>query len=158
MKLNAILMNICLQTRGYFRYIDGWRLPFTKWTHEEPSEDCVYVNVNGKWQTDDCDTLRSSLCLKSTGKIPVHFIKKKKTILTAMVLMSLSFTDVPPTEASDFPGFCPEYELRNGNKWRQNNWIPFKGYCYLFIMEKIQWSEASVSCARHGKEDYLLMV
>lgn len=69
--------------------------------------------------------------------------------------MSLSFKDVPPTESNDFPGFCPEYKSDRDiirNNWQQNDWISFKGYCYLFMMEQMRWPEASVRCMKHGKD------
>lgn len=74
-------------------------------------------------------------------------------------LMSLSFTDVPPTESSNFPGFCPEDPETERNRFRsqRNSWIPFKGYCYLFLTERIEWPDASANCVRHGKS-FLWMV
>lgn len=43
---------------------------FSHWDEDEPRKDgiCVYVDVNGKWKTNDCNQNFSSLCMKSTGK------------------------------------------------------------------------------------------
>lgn len=67
-----------------------------------------------------------------------------------MSLLSLSITDVPPTEPSVFTGICPEDSdaLNTGGK---NNWLPFHGYCYKFFSEMKAWGDASASCLRHGK-------
>uniref|UniRef100_A0A3Q2X2U7 Mannose receptor, C type 1b n=1 Tax=Haplochromis burtoni TaxID=8153 RepID=A0A3Q2X2U7_HAPBU len=29
-------------------------------------------------------------------------------------------------------------------------WVPFRGYCYIFITEQKRWQEASTSCVAHG--------
>lgn len=69
--------------------------------------------------------------------------------------LCLSFTDVPPTESSHFPGRCPvDPERPHYGGKHGYTWLPFKGHCYLFLTERLSWSDASVSCARHGK-DYL---
>lgn len=84
-----------------------------------------------------------------------------KIILMVMVSMltslSLTFADVAPTESSSFPGLCPEYSDIHSRMMKRYSWLPFKGYCYLFLKEKVEWPAASASCARHGKE-FLLMV
>ncbi|XP_013873795.1 macrophage mannose receptor 1 isoform X2 [Austrofundulus limnaeus] len=114
------------QTNGYFKFVDGWFLKFTNWDRYEPKSfrNCVFVDVDGKWKTSDCNQTISSVCMKST--------------------------DVPPTDkTADFPGVCPEdpYEIFS---WRKVSWKPFRGYCYLFISEQKSWSDASVSCIEHG--------
>lgn len=84
-----------------------------------------------------------------------------KIILMVMVSvltsLSLTFADVAPTEPSNFPGFCPEYSDLHRHGIKRYSWLPFKGYCYLFVTENVEWPDASVNCARHGKE-FLLMV
>lgn len=66
---NYNLINICFQTAGYFRYIDGWRMTFSLWGPNEPSTNrpCVYADVDGKWKTGYCNETISSVCMKSTG-------------------------------------------------------------------------------------------
>ncbi|XP_044077016.1 macrophage mannose receptor 1-like [Siniperca chuatsi] len=114
------------ETAGYFRYIDGWRLTITNWGILEPSTDrpCVFVDVDGKWKTADCNQNMTSVCMKST--------------------------DVPPTESSAFPGFCPDDPDTPRYSRESYSWLPFKGYCYLFLTEKVEWPDASANCVRHG--------
>lgn len=63
------------QTGGYYRYIDGWRPIRPKWESGEPrmSQSCVYVALNGKWRTADCDDKKTSICMKSTGQTHIAF-------------------------------------------------------------------------------------
>ncbi|XP_029309225.1 macrophage mannose receptor 1-like [Cottoperca gobio] len=113
------------QTDGYFRFIDGWHLSFSYWGVNEPSSDrpCVFVDVDGKWKTADCNQTMNSVCLRST--------------------------EIPPTVSSVFPGVCPEDPdiLSTGHNYF---WIPFQGYCYAFFTEAKYWADASTSCLRHG--------
>ncbi|XP_028283775.1 macrophage mannose receptor 1-like [Parambassis ranga] len=113
------------QTNGYFRYVDGWHMSVTQWGNNEPSTDraCVYVDVDGKWKTANCNQTISSVCMKST--------------------------DVPPTETSVFPGVCPnDPDLR---KIGENYvWLPFNNYCYMFFTSEKSWADASASCVVHG--------
>ncbi|XP_042352883.1 macrophage mannose receptor 1-like [Plectropomus leopardus] len=114
------------ETGGYFRYIDGWRLTSTNWDRREPSSyrDCVSVNKDGKWTTTDCKRNMSSICMKST--------------------------DVPPTESTDFPGFCPDDPETSRYSRMSKTWLSYGAYCYLFITDRIEWTDASTNCARHG--------
>uniref|UniRef100_A0A674PBS8 Mannose receptor, C type 1b n=1 Tax=Takifugu rubripes TaxID=31033 RepID=A0A674PBS8_TAKRU len=112
-------------TGGYFRFIDGFDLTTIAWDHFQPRAGyhCVYVNQEGKWQTGDCDRKMASLCIKST--------------------------DVPPTR-STYRGVCPQYQSPRMHSSEHYSWIPFKDYCYLFVIRTVDWSDASVSCARLG--------
>uniref|UniRef100_A0AAX7T5A0 Mannose receptor, C type 1b n=1 Tax=Astatotilapia calliptera TaxID=8154 RepID=A0AAX7T5A0_ASTCA len=109
---------------GYFRPIDGWEMTFSNWDRFEPEmqQSCVYVNnENGKWKTADCAHNMASVCMKSTGR--AH-----------------------STESVSFPGNCPEDPAsRTGYTW-----IPFKGYCYLFVKGSFDWGDASALCIRYG--------
>lgn len=69
--------------------------------------------------------------------------------------MSLSFTDVPPTESSNFPGFCPDDLDVFAFRGQTVSWLPFRGY-YLFLNINLDWPSASAECAREGK--YFLRV
>lgn len=63
-----------------------------------------------------------------------------------------SDAEVPPTESSVFPGVCPE---DTKEEYHQSySWLPFKGYCYLFITDEIEWANAAGSCVRHGKKSF----
>ncbi|XP_063741471.1 macrophage mannose receptor 1-like isoform X2 [Eleginops maclovinus] len=114
------------QTAGYFRFIDGWPITFTKWARGEPSSirSCVVVDLDGKWITTNCNRNLNGICMKST--------------------------DVPPTESSDFPGLCPDDPERPHHTSQKNSWLQFRGYCYLFLLEHVEWPDASANCVRHG--------
>lgn len=84
-------MNLCSQTGGYFRYIDGWHISSPNWGTSEPSTNrpCVYVDVDGTWKTAACSENKTSVCMKSTGMAHVnfsrfmcdlHYIRSKYTI------------------------------------------------------------------------------
>uniref|UniRef100_A0AAX7VPN3 Mannose receptor, C type 1b n=1 Tax=Astatotilapia calliptera TaxID=8154 RepID=A0AAX7VPN3_ASTCA len=112
------------QTGGYFKYIDGWHLNNAGWAEFEPSRDkpCVYVDVDGKWRTAFCNVTIKSACMQST--------------------------EVAPTESTIFPGNCPE---DTDLEYQQSyTWLPYRGYCYLFIQDEIEWADAASSCVRHG--------
>ncbi|KAM4727472.1 macrophage mannose receptor 1-like [Anableps anableps] len=114
------------QTNNYFQYIEGWPMRFTYWGNGEPRRDgiCVYVDVDGKWKTNDCNQNISSVCMKST--------------------------DTPPKdESKDFPGVCPE-DPDTSNPWRRYSWKPFRGFCYIFFSEEKEWQDAATSCMAHG--------
>ncbi|XP_034742576.1 macrophage mannose receptor 1-like [Etheostoma cragini] len=114
-----------METGGYFQYIDGRRLTLTNWDRREPMhQPCVFVNVDGKWKTSDCDQNMASICMKST--------------------------DVPPTESSDFSGYCPEDPETPRYSSQMNSWLPFRHYCYLIIQDRTKWPDASANCVRHG--------
>ncbi|XP_014899448.1 macrophage mannose receptor 1-like isoform X1 [Poecilia latipinna] len=112
------------ETKGYFRFIDGWHLSTTNWAEFEPSRNkpCVYIDVDGKWRTAFCNQTMNSVCMMST--------------------------DVPPTESAVFPGRCPEDT--NVEYQDSYTWLPYKGNCYLFVTDEIEWADAASSCVRHG--------
>ncbi|CAB1428060.1 unnamed protein product [Pleuronectes platessa] len=56
-------------------------------------------------------------------------------------------TDVAPTESTKFPGVCPEESVQYHQSF---SWLPFRGYCYLFVTEESEWANAASSCVRHG--------
>lgn len=120
---------------------------------------CVYVDLKGKWRTADCSDKRSSICMKSTGQTHIAFKNDQLHYYcgNANITLSLSFTDVPPTEPSDFIGFCPSYMDTDTRRGEYYSWLPFRGYCYLFLTERVEWPRASANCARHGK-NFLLIV
>lgn len=61
----------CVQTNGYFLWIDNWQLNMENWAYSEPKRDhpCVYVDVDGKWKTAYCNQTTYSMCKKSTGEL-----------------------------------------------------------------------------------------
>lgn len=57
---------------------------------------------------------------------------------------------MPPTW-STYRGVCPQYQSPHMHSSENYSWIPFKDYCYLFVIRTVDWSDASVSCARLGE-------
>ncbi|KAF0046776.1 hypothetical protein F2P81_000409 [Scophthalmus maximus] len=57
------------QTVGYFTYVDGWHMTISNWYRKYPStdQDCVFVDVDGKWKTAYCNQTMNSICMMSTG-------------------------------------------------------------------------------------------
>uniref|UniRef100_A0A672HCM6 Macrophage mannose receptor 1-like n=1 Tax=Salarias fasciatus TaxID=181472 RepID=A0A672HCM6_SALFA len=112
------------QTGDYFRYVDGWHINFANWAAGEPSRErpCVYLDVEGKMNTAFCNQTMNSVCMQST--------------------------DVPPTESTVFPGNCPPDT--DVDYFQSYTWLPFRGHCYLFVHDEIEWADAASSCVRHG--------
>lgn len=73
-------------------------------------------------------------------------------VITIPSSLSLSPTDVPPTESTIFPGICPQDT--NEEHHQSYTWLPFKGHCYLFVTDEIEWADAASSCVRHGKRHF----
>ncbi|KAM6948653.1 macrophage mannose receptor 1b [Aplochiton taeniatus] len=114
-----------METDGYFRFIDGWHLSVTQWGLGEPrsKQPCVYLEETGVWRTAYCNRTLYSVCKISD--------------------------DVPPTVPAQFPGECPE-PLPFPRSDQSIAWMPFKGNCYVFIVQKESWTQAATSCALHG--------
>ncbi|CAL8279713.1 unnamed protein product [Lota lota] len=112
------------ETGGYFRYINGWHLMMANWAPGEPTDKpCVYLDVDGTWKTEFCNMTMNSACLQST--------------------------DVAPTESTEYQGSCPS-ATQDERTERNYAWMPFKGYCYVFITETVEWANAASDCSRHG--------
>ncbi|KAM7400356.1 hypothetical protein PAMA_004850 [Pampus argenteus] len=60
-----------------------------------------------------------------------------------MKSVCMQSTDIPPTDSPIYPGDCPE-------EFEYNSWLPFKGYCYLFITAEIEWPDAASNCRKFG--------
>ncbi|XP_068459604.1 macrophage mannose receptor 1-like isoform X2 [Clinocottus analis] len=124
MNLKAPLWIGLSKQSGYFKYSDGWHMHSASWAEDEPSRErpCVYLDVDGKWKTAFCNLTMNSVCMQST--------------------------DVPPTESTIFPGICPPDTTEEYHQ--SYTWLPFKGHCYLFVTDEIEWADAASSCVRHG--------
>ncbi|XP_072544729.1 macrophage mannose receptor 1-like [Salminus brasiliensis] len=111
-----------METDGYFLWTDNWHLNMEKWAFNEPKKDqpCVYVDVNGRWKTTQCNQTYYSLCKKSTEIAPP-----------------------PPTQ---YPGMCPEAT----QEYPRMTWLPYKGHCYGFVTSSKSWLSASNVCRRRG--------
>ncbi|XP_045570341.1 macrophage mannose receptor 1 isoform X1 [Salmo salar] len=114
------------ETQGFFRWMDGWPLSLARWAPGEPSRDrpCVYLDVEGTWKTALCNHPYPSVCKQSTA--------------------------VPPTAPPQYPGVCVQEEEDISGRNSPWSWLPFRGHCYSFIINDIEWSDASTSCVRKG--------
>nr|XP_029512401.1 macrophage mannose receptor 1-like isoform X1 [Oncorhynchus nerka] len=115
------------ETQGYFRWMDGWPLSMDQWAQDEPSRDrpCVYLDVEGTWKTALCNHTYPSVCKQSPA--------------------------VPPTAPPQYPGECiQEEQEENSGSNSPWFWLPFRGHCYSFVINDIEWSDASTSCTRKG--------
>ncbi|XP_073532994.1 macrophage mannose receptor 1-like [Phyllobates terribilis] len=74
------------ETENTYKWVDNWKVRYTKWAAEEPSKDtgCVYVDTDGQWKTSSCDETYSSICKQTS--VP------------------------PPTDPPQNPGTCPDTE------------------------------------------------
>ncbi|XP_028971190.2 macrophage mannose receptor 1 [Esox lucius] len=52
-------------------------------------------------------------------------------------------TDIPPTPPPQYPGECYQDDDETG-------WLPFRGHCYSFFTDNMEWTDASTSCLRKG--------
>ncbi|XP_036453380.1 macrophage mannose receptor 1-like isoform X2 [Colossoma macropomum] len=111
-----------IETDGYFLWIDNWQLNMERWAEDEPKKGlpCVYVDVDGKWKTAQCNQTYYGLCKKSTEIAP------------------------PPPE--QYPGTCPEQTEAEPAM----TWLPFRGHCYAFVTSSYSWIMASDICNRRG--------
>ncbi|XP_073533568.1 macrophage mannose receptor 1-like [Phyllobates terribilis] len=78
------------KTTNMYRWVDNWKLRYTKWASGEPKKRnaCVYMDIDGQWKTSSCDENYSAIC--------------KQTNVIA------------PTEPPQKPGKCPE---SGGKTW-----------------------------------------
>ncbi|MEE6466813.1 hypothetical protein FKM82_007061 [Ascaphus truei] len=54
-------------TYSQFKWIDNWKLRYTKWAAGEPMKKiaCVHMDTDGQWKTSSCDENYSSICKQS---------------------------------------------------------------------------------------------
>ncbi|XP_063063355.1 macrophage mannose receptor 1 isoform X2 [Engraulis encrasicolus] len=81
-------LNSNLTKGGLYKWVDGWKMSYSRWGEDEPKSNlaCVYIDIDGHWKTTTCNNTYYSLCKRST--------------------------DVPPTEPPQLPGNCPEPKRR----------------------------------------------
>ncbi|XP_056375179.1 macrophage mannose receptor 1-like isoform X2 [Hyla sarda] len=63
------------ETKNTYKWVDNWKVRYTKWAAEEPSKDlsCVYVDTDGQWKTSSCNESYSSIC-KQTDVVPPTYL------------------------------------------------------------------------------------
>lgn len=76
-KMLSNLVSALLKTGGRYKWVDGWRLSFTKWDMNEPKRNygCVYMDVDRKWKTASCADNHYSLCKRSPGLSAILYNK-----------------------------------------------------------------------------------
>ncbi|XP_057680492.1 macrophage mannose receptor 1 [Corythoichthys intestinalis] len=107
-------------TGGRFKWVDNWRLSYTKWGKDEPKSNygCVYIDVDKTWKTGTCRETYYSLCKIS----PV----------------------LAPTEPPQLAGICPEpIKKRSWLPFRGHC------YSFLSSLVD-NWAHASVECLKMG--------
>ncbi|CAN9506368.1 unnamed protein product [Ophioblennius macclurei] len=89
-------------TLGRFKWVDSWRLSYTKWGNNEPRKNfaCVYIDVDKTWKTAPCTDTHYSICKKSA--------------------------DIAPTEPPQLPGRCPESKQNSWIPFRGHCYSFFK--------------------------------
>ncbi|KAL0967015.1 hypothetical protein UPYG_G00303470 [Umbra pygmaea] len=108
------------ETNGYFRWIDGWHLSIVKWGYKEPSRD------------------RSCVYLDLNGNWTTAFCHHTYPSVCKQS------TAIPPTDPPQYPGDCHHQELEG------TSWLPFRGHCYGFFTDDIEWPDATTSCIWKG--------
>uniref|UniRef100_A0A7M4EUT4 Macrophage mannose receptor 1-like n=1 Tax=Crocodylus porosus TaxID=8502 RepID=A0A7M4EUT4_CROPO len=108
----------------YYQWTDNWLIKYSQWARGQPKTKraCVYVDINGYWNTASCNKNFSSVCKRSDGKQ----INEEPSLLPG------------PTE------HCPESEsLRS--------WIAYRGHCYYIeTSAERSWTQASLECIKLG--------
>uniref|UniRef100_A0A8C0H605 C-type lectin domain-containing protein n=1 Tax=Chelonoidis abingdonii TaxID=106734 RepID=A0A8C0H605_CHEAB len=59
-------------TNGNYKWIDKWRMGYSKWASDEPKQRvaCVYLDLDGTWKTASCDQKYFSVCKQSDVMAP----------------------------------------------------------------------------------------
>ncbi|XP_043921443.1 macrophage mannose receptor 1-like [Protopterus annectens] len=59
------------KTGGQYKWINNWKLRYTKWGSSEPDINiaCVYLDLDGFWKTASCDKNYYSVCKTSDGTL-----------------------------------------------------------------------------------------
>eukprot|EP00066_Takifugu_rubripes_P017013 XP_011606279.1 PREDICTED: macrophage mannose receptor 1 [Takifugu rubripes] len=108
------------ETGGRFKWVDRWRMYFTKWGKNEPKRNygCVYMDVDRKWKTAPCTDNHYSLCKRSP--------------------------DVAPTDPPQLPGICPESTKQK--TWLPFRGYCYT----ILNSVSVNWAHASVDCLKMG--------
>ncbi|XP_067863183.1 macrophage mannose receptor 1 [Heptranchias perlo] len=108
------------ETSRQYRWIDGWKLRFSKWDVGEPknSYECVFIDLDGRWKTSNCNNEYYAACKKSSEQ--------------------------PPTDAPQLPGKCPE--TKRSKVWVP---FRGHCYLFESTFTR-SWAVASLECIRSG--------
>ncbi|XP_072010898.1 macrophage mannose receptor 1-like [Engystomops pustulosus] len=121
------------ETRNTYKWVDNWRVHYTKWAPEEPSKrtSCVYVDTDGQWKTSSCDESYSSIC-------------KQTHVL-------------PPTDPPETPGTCPNITSMNWITFRGHCYLFQSGFLswYGASLKCIEIGGHLVSIEDESEADFL---
>ncbi|XP_067869491.1 macrophage mannose receptor 1 [Heterodontus francisci] len=97
------------ETSRQYTWIDGWRLRYSKWEAGEPkiNNGCVFMNLDGVWETSKCDNEYYAACKKSSVKAPIE--PPQLPGKCPEIMMSKSW--VP------FHGHCYLFETTSTRNW-----------------------------------------
>ncbi|XP_044863743.1 macrophage mannose receptor 1-like isoform X1 [Mauremys mutica] len=105
-------------TNGNYKWIDKWRMGYSKWASDEPKQTiaCVYLDLDGTWKTASCDQKYFSVCKQSDV--------------------------MAPTDSPQLFGRCPESEEhRSWVHFRSHCY-------YIESSYTRNWAQASRECTR----------
>uniref|UniRef100_UPI00398E69AD macrophage mannose receptor 1-like n=1 Tax=Pristiophorus japonicus TaxID=55135 RepID=UPI00398E69AD len=108
------------ETLKQYRWIDQWRLRYSKWDVGEPKNNigCTFIDLNGHWKTSKCDNEYYAACKKSSAQ--------------------------PPTDVPQLPGKCPETKMTKSWVPFRGHCYLFET---AFVKS---WAAASLECIRAG--------
>ncbi|XP_072364675.1 macrophage mannose receptor 1 [Scyliorhinus torazame] len=108
------------ETSAQYRWIDGWRLRYSKWEAGEPkvNDGCVFMNLDGSWKTSTCNDEYYAACKKSSVQ--------------------------PPIDPPQLPGKCPDSVQSNSWVPFHGHCYSFE------TASKKNWPAASLHCIRLG--------
>ncbi|XP_063777609.1 macrophage mannose receptor 1-like [Pseudophryne corroboree] len=97
-------------TDSQFKWIDNWKLRYTKWAAGEPKNQsaCVYMDEDSEWKTSACDENYASICKQSKAVAPTEPPQKP-----GKCPESTSKTWIP------FRGHCYLFESSSSRNWAQ---------------------------------------
>uniref|UniRef100_A0A8C7RE61 Mannose receptor, C type 1b n=1 Tax=Oncorhynchus mykiss TaxID=8022 RepID=A0A8C7RE61_ONCMY len=109
------------ETQGYFRWMDGWPLSMDRWAQDEPSRDRPCVYLDVE------GTWKTALCNHTYPSV------------------------CKQSPGETYTGECiQEEQEENSGSNSPWFWLPFRGHCYSFVINHIEWADASTSCIRKG--------
>ncbi|KAM3929234.1 macrophage mannose receptor 1-like [Leptodactylus fuscus] len=123
------------ETGNTYKWVDNWRVRYTRWAAGEPrmGTSCVYVDTDGKWKTSSCNESYSSIC-KHTSVIP-------------------------PTDPPETPGTCPNVTSKAWISFRNHCYIfesSSSASWYKASLKCLQYGGSLTSIEDSTELDFLL--
>ncbi|KAM3929232.1 macrophage mannose receptor 1-like [Leptodactylus fuscus] len=123
------------ETGNTYKWVDNWKLRYTRWAAGEPrmGTSCVYVDIDGQWKTSSCNESYPSIC-------------KHTSVL-------------PPTDPPETPGTCPNVTSRAWISFRNHCYI-FESssptWWYKATLQCLQYGATLTSVEDSTEVDFLL--